>query len=66
MVDLLPQHEARIVGHKIRAAGEVVALDEVARRGQEQGEGYIGRRAVENLGVLPTGMPRSWAAWRSM
>ena len=55
VVDLLPQHEARVVGHKVRAAGEVVALDEVARRGQEEGEGYIGRRAVEDLGRVAYG-----------
>ena len=55
VVDLLPQHEARIVGHKIRAAGKAVALDEVARCGQEQGEGYIGRRAVEDVGRVAYG-----------
>ena len=55
VVDFLPQHEARIVGDKIRAAGEVVALDEVARRGQEEGEGYISRRAVEDFGRVADG-----------
>ena len=55
VVDFLSQHEARIIGDKIWAAGKVVALDEVARRGQEQGEGYIGRCAVEDLGRVADG-----------
>ena len=55
VVNFLSQHEARIVGDKIRAARKVVALDEVARRGQEEGEGYVGRCAVEDLGRIAYG-----------
>ena len=55
VVNLLPQHEARIVGHKIRAARKAVALDQVAGTGQEEGEGHIGRRAVEDVGRVAYG-----------
>ena len=52
VVHLLPQHKTRVILDKIRTAGKVVAFNDIARPGQEQGKGDIGRGPVENIGCI--------------